>query len=205
MKGNTTKQRLLQIGLDQMSVHGVGGVTLGQLATASGISKSGLFAHFKSKEQLQIEVLESMSEMAFNVIFQPALQAPEGLRRLRSVMEHWLGWWRRAGLTGGCPIAGALFEFDDVEGEVRARATAMERQWRQQLATYVLEAKWLGQLAEDTDVDQFVWELCAIYLGHHVSSRFLKSADADMRARHALDALIERHSPPSHQPEAVQP
>lgn len=195
MKSSPTRQRLLQIGLDLMSVHGVDGVTLGQLATASGMSKSGLFAHFKSKEQLQIELLDSMSEMALHVIVEPAMRAPSGVKRIRSVMEHWRGWWRRAGLTGGCPIASALFELDDIDGDLRDHATGMERQWREQLARIVEEAKSLGQITANTDVDQFVWEMCANYLGHHVSSRFLRSDEADTHARRALDALIDRHQP----------
>ena len=195
MKSSQTKQRLLQTGLDLISVHGLDGVTLGQLATVSGMSKSGLFAHFRSKEQLQMDLLASLSEMALRVIIEPAMQAPSGVRRIRSVMEHWRGWWRRAGLTGGCPIASALFELDDIDGDLRNHAARMERQWREQLGMIVAEAKSLGQISADTDVDQFVWEMCANYLGHHVSSRFLRSVEADTHARLAMDALIDRHLP----------
>lgn len=195
MKGSQTKQRLLETGLDLMSVYGVSGVTLGQLAAASSMSKSGLFAHFKSKEQLQIELLDSMAVTASRFIFEPAMQAPPGLRRLRSVMEHWRGWWRRAGLVGGCPIASAFFELDDVEGDIRNHVSAMEREWRDQLARIVDEVIAVGDLSAETDVDQFVWEMCANYLGHHVSSRFLRSAEADARARQSFDALIVAHLP----------
>jgi AcrR family transcriptional regulator len=91
MKGSQTKERLLQIGLDQISVRGVAGVTLGQLATASGLSKSGLFAHFRSKEQLQIELLDEMAQTADRVVVEPAMRAAEGLPRLAAIMERWLG------------------------------------------------------------------------------------------------------------------
>ena len=194
MKQGETKQRLLQVGLDQMSVHGIEGVTLGRLASAAGLSKSGLFAHFKTKEQLQVELLESMAETASAVILAPAMQAPAGIKRLRAVMEHWWGWWRRAGLSGGCPIAGAFFEYDDLEGEVRDCAARLEKQWREALTELVEEAVSLQHLDPATDVDQFVWELCAIYLGHHVSARFLRSNDADMRARASFEALVARYS-----------
>ncbi len=195
MKGLKTKQRLLQTGLDLMSVHGVGGVTLGQLATATSMSKSGLFAHFRSKEQLQIELLDSMAMTASRFILEPAMLAPPGLRRLRSVMEHWRGWWRRAGLAGGCPIAGAFFELDDVEGDLRDHVAGMEREWRDHLATIVREVIALGELSAATDVDQFVWEMSANYLGHHVSSRFLRSDEADAHARRAFEGLIQSHLP----------
>lgn len=195
MKGNDTKERLLRIGLDQMSVQGVAGVTLGQLASASGLSKSGLFAHFRSKEQLQIELLDETTLAAGRVIVEPAMQAAEGLPRLRAVVELWFGWSSRAGLRGGCPVAAGLFELDDAEGDVRAHAAKLEADWREQLSHFVLEAKWLGHLSADTDVEQFVWELCGIYLSHHVSNRFLREGDAYARARTAVDALVQRHLP----------
>jgi AcrR family transcriptional regulator len=195
MKGNDTKERLLQIGLDQLSIHGLSGLTLGQLAAASGLSKSGLFAHFGSKEQLQIELLDQMTHAAERVVVEPAMRAAEGLPRLVAIMEHWLGWSGRAGLNGGCPVAAALFELDDVEGEVRAHAAKLEEHWREQLRQIVLEAKWLSHLCDKTDVEQFVWELCGIYLSHHVSSRFLRQGDASARAKTAFEALIQRHRP----------
>lgn len=195
MKGNDTKERLLRIGLDQMSVQGLAGVTLGRLASASGLSKSGLFAHFRSKEQLQIELLDETTHAAGRVIVEPAMQAAEGLPRLRAVVDLWLGWSGRAGLRGGCPVAAGLFELDDAEGEVRSHAAELEAHWRGQLSQFVLEAKWLGHLSDETDVEQFVWELCGIYLSHHVSNRFLRAGDATDRAKTAMNALIQRHLP----------
>jgi AcrR family transcriptional regulator len=195
MKGSETKERLLQIGLDEMSVHGLAGVTLGQLATKSGLSKSGLFAHFRSKEQLQIALLDEVTQAADRVIVVPAMQAAEGLPRLIAITNNWLGWSRRAGLNGGCPVAAALFELDDIESEVRLHAAKLEQHWRAQLRDLVMEAKFLLHLSDDTDVEQFVWELCGIYLSHHVSSRFLRDPEADARAKKAFDALIGRHRP----------
>jgi AcrR family transcriptional regulator len=195
MKGNETKERLLRIGLDQMSVIGLSGVTLGQLANASGLSKSGLFAHFKSKEQLQIELLLEMAQTADRVIIEPVTELAEGLPRLSAVMYLWLGWSRRAGLNGGCPVAAALFELDDVEGEVRSLAAKLEAHWRERLRGLVFEAKSVGHLRSDTDVEQFVWELCGIYLSHHVSSRFLRDGEADAHAKTAYEALVHRHQP----------
>lgn len=195
MKGNDTKERLLRVGLDQMSVNGLSGVTLGQLASASGLSKSGLFAHFRSKEQLQIQLLDEMAQAADQVVVAPACRAAEGLPRLVALMDHWLGWSRRAGLNGGCPVAAALFELDDVESEVRSHAAKLEQHWRELLRQLVLAARSLGHLSVETDVDQFVWELCGIYLSHHVSSRFRRDDDADARAKTAFSALLRRYEP----------
>jgi len=122
--------------------------------------------------------------------------AAEGLPRLIAAVDLWFGWSGRAGLSGGCPVAGAMFELDDIDGEVRNHAAKIEARWREQLSTFVLEARFLGHFTEDTDVDQFVWELYGIYLSHHVSNRFLRDADAGARAKTAFRALVRRHKPP---------
>ncbi len=175
-----------------MSEAGLSGVTLGLLAEQTGISKSGLFAHFRSKEELQIALLRQMAETATAHVVLPALAAPEGLPRLEALVGRWLGWTREAGLRGGCPIAAALFELDDVEGAVRDQALAMEGEWRGLLTGLVQAAAGLGHLRHDLDADQFVWELCGIYLSHHASYRFVRDPKADVLAATAFQALIER-------------
>ena len=117
MKAQDTKTRLLQVGVDQLSSAGLSGVTLGQLATAAGLSKSGLFAHFKSKDQLQIDLLDEASRLSDHEVLSPSIQAAAGLPRLQALVGLWLGWSSRAGLGGGCPLAAALFELDDQSGE----------------------------------------------------------------------------------------
>lgn len=196
MKAHATREMLLDEGLRLLSVKGLTGVTLGDLARASGLSKSGLFAHFTSKAQLQLDLFGKMVVVAQANVVQPAHEEPEGLPRLRSLIAHWLGWSGRAGLPGGCPIAAALFELDDLEGEIRDRAVELEGQWRAMLLGLVLRSVELGHLARDTDEAQFVWELCGIYLTHHASARFLRDPAADARARTAVDALINRYAPP---------
>jgi hypothetical protein len=131
------------------------------------------------------------------------MSAPPGLPRLRALVENWLGWTTRAGLRGGCPVAAALFELDDVETEARGEVLAMEARWRGLLSQLTQEAIGAGDLRSDLDVPQFVWELCGIYLSHHASHRFLRDADAGARAAVALDALIERARPA--QPEHTKP
>ena len=191
-KSDTTRARLLARGLDTVSVGGLGGLTLGRLAEASGMSKSGLYAHFGSKEQLQIALLDEATRAADRAVVAPAMASPEGLPRLRALVEGWLGWPPRAGLGGGCPIAAALFELDDIAGEVREHVAALEGRWRALLADLTQQAVALGHLCGDLDVDQFVFELCGLYLSHHASSRFLRDPAALVRARTAFAALIER-------------
>jgi AcrR family transcriptional regulator len=191
----STHERILQQGLELMSQAGLAGVTLGVLADQVGMSKSGLFAHFRSKEDVQIGLLRHMAQFATAHVVQPAMSADEGLPRLRALVRNWFGWAQRAGLPGGCPVAAGLFEFDDVEGAVRNEILAMESQWRGLLRQLVQQAVDRGHLRQDLDVEQFIWELCGIYLSHHAAHRFLRAADADRRANTAFQALLDRALP----------
>jgi AcrR family transcriptional regulator len=188
----STRDRILHQGLALMSQSGLTGVTLGVLADQVGMSKSGLFAHFRSKEDVQIELLSHMAEFATVHVLEPSMKASEGLPRLQALVRNWFGWAQRAGLPGGCPVAAGLFEFDDVEGRVRNKILEMEAEWRGLLTELVRRAVELEHFRHDLDVDQFVWELCGIYLGHHAAHRFLRAADADARAQTAFKALVER-------------
>ena len=195
----STRERILHQGLALMSQAGLSGVTLGVLADQVGMSKSGLFAHFRSKEDVQIELLTHMAEFVMEHVLRPSMTAGEGLPRLRALVRNWFGWAQRAGLPGGCPVAAGLFEFDDVEGRVRNKILEMEGLWRRLLTELVQRAVVLGHLRRDLDVEQFVWELSGIYLGHHAAHRFLRAADADSRAQRAFQALLERAMPSSRQ------
>ena len=192
----STRERILHQGLALMSQSGLAGVTFGLLADQVGMSKSGLFAHFRSKEDVQVELLSHMAEFAMVHVVEPSMTASEGLPRLRALVGYWFGWAQRAGLPGGCPVAAGLFEFDDVEGRVRNKILEMEGQWRLMLTELVRRAVELGHFRQDLDVDQFVWELCGIYLGHHAAHRFLRAGDADSRAQTAFEALVDRAKRP---------
>lgn len=192
MKG--TKERILGQGLDLLTQSGFAGITLGGLAQQAGLSKSGLFAHFGSKEEVQMQLLERMLEVGAATFVVPAMSRPPGLARLEAVVEGWLGWTEKAGLHGGCPVAAGMFELDDVEPDdpVRQRLFELEAQWRSFLGNLTKEAVAVGDLRANLDVDQFVWEICGIYLAHHVSYRFLRDVHATQRALRAFSALIDR-------------
>jgi AcrR family transcriptional regulator len=191
----STRERILHQGLALISQSGLSRVTLGVLADQVGMSKSGLFAHFRSKEDVQLELLTHVAEFAMEHVVRPSMAASEGLPRLRALVLNWFGWAQRAGLPGGCPVAAGLFEFDDIKGRVRNKILEMESAWRCTLIELVQRAVELGHLRHDLDIDQFVWELCAIYLGHHAAQRFLRAADADSRAQTAFQALVDRAMP----------
>jgi AcrR family transcriptional regulator len=191
----STRQRILDQGLALMSQAGLDGVTLGVLADQVGMSKSGLFAHFRSKEEVQISLLEHTAEVGAAHIIAAAMNKPAGLPRLKAVVGNWFGWAPRAGLPGGCPVAAGLFEFDDMEGPVRDKLLKMEAEWRGLLTKLVVDAISLRHLRRGLDADQFVWELSGIYLSHHAAQRFLKSPDADRRAARAFESLLARSLP----------
>src|SRR5208283_4156944 len=151
----STRERILQQGLALMSKSGLAGVTLGVLADLVGMSKSGLFAHFRSKEDVQIELLNHTAEFATERVLLPSMASAEGLPRLRALVRNWFGWAQRAGLPGGCPVAAGLFEFDDVEGRVRNKILEMESEWRGLLTNLVQRAVELGHLRRELDVEQF--------------------------------------------------
>jgi AcrR family transcriptional regulator len=195
MSARTKHDRILQEGLALMSRDGLAGVTLGVLAAQAEMSKSGLFAHFRSKEDVQVELLKHAAQIGARYIVEPSMAADPGLPRLRSLVEHWLGWAPRAGLPGGCPVAAAIFEVDDASGLVREQVLRMESEWRALLTQSTAEAVERGHLHSDLDVEQFVWELSGIYLSHHVAQRFLRAPDADLRARRAFGDLLARSLP----------
>jgi len=193
---NETRKRIVAEGLDLLARGGFAGVTLGVLATQTGLSKSGLFAHFGSKTEVQLRLLDETAETARKTVVEPAMKAAEGLPRLRAVFERWLGWSEKAGLGGGCPVTGGFFEFDDAPDDdpVRQRLIAMEAEWRAFLSRLTAAAVRAGELRKGLDVDQFVWELCGIYLSHHVSYRFAHDPLATKRAHTALADLVTRSS-----------
>jgi len=178
-----------------MSQTGLSGVTLGKLAEHASLSKSGLFAHFRSKEQLQTELLNYTAEFVQTMVVDPAMQFPEGKPRLEALVRHWLGWTARVGLSGGCPVAAAVFELDDTESPIREKFLAKEKEWRGFLNQLVQEAIDKGHFRKDLDVKQFVWELCGIYLAHHVTFRFIRDPQANSYAEIAFQALIRRSLP----------
>ena len=192
-----TKDRIIAEGLDLLTRNGFAGVTLGVLAQQTGMSKSGLFAHFGSKSEVQLRLLDEAMQVARTTIFEPAMKVPVGLPRIRAVFERWLGWTAKAGLNGGCPIVGGFFEFDDAapDDPVRQRLAVIEAQWRSFLVDLTSAAIDAGHLKASLDIDQFVWEMCGIYLSHHVSYRFTRDPRATERALTAFDGLMSRSIP----------
>jgi AcrR family transcriptional regulator len=166
---------------------GLGGLTIGSLATQTGMSKSGLFAHFGSKESLQLQVLEYSTERFTDDVIRPALKAPRGVPRVRDLFERWLAW---DSADGGCPLAAASFELDDQPGPVRERLVQVQRDWADTLATVFTTGIGEGHFRPDADPRQFAQDVLGVMLAFHLATRLLADGGAGERARRALDALL---------------
>jgi len=185
-KGAATRESIVARAYDIARASGVEGLSIGPLATAVGMSKSGVFAHFGSREDLQLAVLEEAALRFGNAVLMPALSQPRGLPRLRAIMEHWFEWVRSTA-GGGCVLMASVMEYDDRPGALRDQVAHNERRWRNELARAVQIAIDVGHLAPG-DVEQYVFELYAIPLTvHHEAGLF----GYDQARRHG-DAAVER-------------
>lgn len=192
-KGATTRQTILDHATELASRVGLTGLTIGVLADDLELSKSGLFAHFRSKETLQIQVLEHAAEAFVATVVRPALAAPRGVPRLRALFEHWLEWDRA--LTGGCVFAAAASELDDRPSPVRDRLAGLQHEWINVLTTSFRKAADEGHVARHADPAQFAQDLYGIMLGWHHHARLLSDAAAETRARRAFEALLAAARP----------
>jgi len=194
-KGEETRQAILEQAIALASEVGVSGLSIGALADKAGMSKSGLFAHFGSKEEMQLAVLRAAQERFAEFAFKPALKERRGLPRLRALMTNWLNCTEKARLPGACPLNSAANEFDDQPGPVRDAVAAGLADGRRMLANAVRLAVEAGDLREDTDVDQFVFELVGIELAAMQSQRLFRDKQAIPRALGAFERLVRDHQP----------
>jgi AcrR family transcriptional regulator len=193
-KGEKTRAAILDEAVRIASKLGLEGLTIGSLAAATEMSKSGLFAHFGAREELQLAVLDHGREKFAEVVVRPALAKPRGVPRLRALFANWLDWTESAELPGGCLMLSAAVEFDDQPGAIRDRVAAHLREWMDVLARTIRGAIEEGHLRRDTDVEQFVFESYGIALVCHLHRRLFGDARARARALAAHEALIARHA-----------
>ena len=193
-KGERTRAAILDEALKLVSKAGLDDLTIGTLAEATGMSKSGLFAHFGSREDLLLAVLAHGQNCFTRCVFQAAMAKPRGLPRLRAMFTNWLDWTESADLPGGCPMIGGASEFDDKPGPVRDMLAGGQRLWIETLKRTVRQAIDEKQLAAATDPEQIVFEMFGIALVVHHHRRLLGYRKARERALAALDSLLERHS-----------
>ncbi|WP_430396205.1 TetR/AcrR family transcriptional regulator [Ferrovibrio sp.] len=192
-KGARTKETIVSEAMKAASVEGFNGLSIGGLATKLGMSKSGLFAHFGSKEELQKAVMDAATARFLEAVWKPARAAPRGLPRLRTMFSAWLEWTdSNPDLPGGCIITAAATEMDDKPGPVRDKLVTMQQEWLATLARSAELAVREGHFRDDLDCPQFAFELSGIVLSLSFYNRLLRDPQARGRAEAAFDDLVAR-------------
>jgi len=195
-KGEQTRATILDEALKISSRLGLEGLTIGSLAEATGMSKSGLFAHFGSREDLQLAVLEHAAQRYGERVFMPALKIERGLPRLRALFGHWLDWTLSSGLPGGCIMISAAAEYDDRPGPIRDAVIANQHRGNAISQKAVRLAIDEGHLNANTDPEQIAFEMLGIVLASHNHRRLLGDKEARKRSLLAFEQLIARNAAP---------
>jgi AcrR family transcriptional regulator len=191
-KGEETRRAILDRGARLATKTGLEALTIGRLARETGMSKSGLFAHFGSKEDLQLAVLKHAAAMFFDEVVRPGLAADPGIPRLTQLVERWLRWSEQH-FDGSCPFVQASAEFDDRPGRIHDLVAKVQRGWHTGLAGGARSAMDRGEFRTDCDPEQFAFEFYALILGYHHAARLTRDPAAEERLRAAVGALIDRH------------
>jgi AcrR family transcriptional regulator len=192
--GERTRQSILERAVDLASAEGLEGLTIGRLASEMKMSKSGLFAHFGSKEELQLATVDAAREVFIREVVRPAFETKEGLLRLWKLCDIWLGYVRDGVFRGGCFFAAAASEFDSRPGPVRDRIAEIMKEWLAVLRRAVMDAQAEGQLEQSVDPSQLAFEFNALELGANWAFQLYGDRQAFARARDAILERLRRHA-----------
>ncbi len=191
MKGERTRQSILDRAVNIASIDGLEGLTIGRLAEELGMSKSGLFAHFGSKEELQMATVDAAGERFIDEALRPALKAERGYPRLLAICRSWLSYAQRNVFPGGCFFAAASFEFDGRPGPVRDKIATSMDDWIAALEKAVASARDEGHLVGDVDPKQIAFELNSIFFGANFAHQLRGDKHAFDRAAKAIEHRLE--------------
>jgi AcrR family transcriptional regulator len=192
-KGTQTRERILDAALDIASREGLEGLTIGLLAEALDMSKSGVFAHFGSREELQIALIDEYARRFMDAVYYPAIRLPRGLPRLRAMYENWLYRVQHVEIPNGCVFISGAVEFDDREGPVRDRMVLVNRGWQGEMRKAARQAITEAHLHEDCDPEQLVFELYGFMLSLHHDARLLREPRAVERARISFGRAVKAY------------
>lgn len=187
-KGAATREAIIDRAHAIARAEGLEGLSIGSLAAAVGMSKSGVFTHFGSREDLQLAVLDLAAEEFTREVIAPAFQAPRGIARLRALHSRWVDWLRRD--DGACLMIGAAGEYDDRPGALRERAIFHLHRLRTTLARSIAMCIESGELRADIDASQMAFEMFGIVLALNHDARLFGRADAAVRGRQAFEHLL---------------
>lgn len=188
-RGVRTRQSILETAVDIASADGLEGLTIGHLAAAMKMSKSGLFAHFGSKEELQLATVEAAREIFIEQVVRPSLEAEKGIKRLWRLCEMWLAYAQGSVFRGGCFFFAASAEFDSRPGPVRDRIAVIMKEWLAVLERAIREAQTAHQLDERVSASQLAFEINALELGTNWAFQLYGDRKVFTRAR---DSILQR-------------
>lgn len=190
-KGIATKDNIIQAAFDFTSRFGLESLSIGELAKLVGMSKSGLFGHFNSKEALQMKVLEFAAQSFIRSVVRPSLKASRGQARIFALATNWQK-WASSKLAGGCPIIAATVEYDDRPGKIRDYLQLLQGEMMNTFSKAAKIAIEEGEFKKDLDTEQFAYEFYANMMAYHVFTRLLRDRTAKQKFQVTLDHLIER-------------
>lgn len=193
-QGERTRKAILEAAVHIASAEGLEGLTIGRLAMELSMSKSGLFAHFGSKEDLQVATVEAARAIFINEVIKPAFETAQGLLRLWKLCDIWLGYVQSGVFRGGCFFAAAAAEFDSRPGPVRDRIAEIMKEWLSTLRNTIIEAQNAGQLVKDIDAVQLAFEFNSLELGANWAFQLYGDIRAFTRAREAMRERLSRYA-----------
>ena len=192
-QGDRTRRAILETAVHIASAEGLEGLTIGRLAQELSMSKSGLFAHFGSKEDLQVATVEAARAIFIHEVIRPAFESAQGLVRLWKLCDIWLSHVQKGVFRGGCFFAAAAAEFDSRPGPVRDRIAEIMKEWLSTLSNAIVEAQKAGQLVKSVDATQLAFEFNSLELGANWAFQLYGDVSAFKRAREAMrDRLMQQ-------------
>jgi len=190
-KGEETKMVILDAGLETASQYGLEGVSIGSLANLTNMSKSGLFAHFQSKENLQVAILKYAGRLFAEGVIVPALRTEAGIPRIKALVEHWNTW--SDNLTGGCIFVTASTEYSNRPGNVRDFLLNQQKDWIDCLRRIAQSAIKVDDFRKDIDCEQFAFDLYSLLLGFYLYDSLLDDSETKKRQATALEQLLANY------------
>jgi AcrR family transcriptional regulator len=192
LKGDATKAAILGAALEVAEVSGLQSITIGVLADMTKMSKSGVFAHFKSREELLVEVVREYHRRFEQIVFEPAMAQPKGLPRLRSLIDTWLEISSTSESTNSIFISGAI-EFDDQPGAIRDALVQSVEIWRQAIRRAIIESVQVGHLKDTADADVMLFQIYSYVLGVYHDLRLLHAKQSMAIAKKLFEEMISQH------------
>jgi len=189
-KGEQTRTAIIHAAMKEAAVSGVNALSIGGLASSTGMSKSGLFGHFGSKEALQMSVLEAVIDKFTDRVIVPALKTKDGVARLETLFDLFLVWMAKMDAESGCPVLALSLELSGQPGPMRDFIAETQQEWMDMLARMAAKCVASGQFRADLDIGQFAFEFEGIAFSYNFSRYLLHDSRSEEMARSAFDRLM---------------